>query len=243
MPDLQTIIEDLVDANHILYRHGVVDGYGHISVRHPENPGRFLMAAAVAPGRVQASDIIELDLDGNQTDGGNRPTYSERFIHAEVFRARPEVHSTIHSHSPTVIPFGVTDVELRPIVQTASFLYTGVPVYNSRHVPEAKTPLVNSPVLGKALVAKLAQNNVVLMRGHGNTVVGPDIRETVSRAIYTELNAQLLLQALSLGRPIEYFDPEEAKAMGSREINRGSGSSHGVDRIWQMWKDEVRRDR
>lgn len=242
MPELQPLIDDLVAANHILYRHGVVDGYGHVSVRHPYHQERFLMAAAVSPGRVKASDILELDLDGKQTDGANRPTYSERFIHAEVYRARADVNAVIHSHSPTVIPFSVTDVPLRPIVHTASFLEPGVPVYNSRHVPEATTPLVNSPATGKALVAKLAQNNVVLMRGHGDTVVGPDVREAVSRAIYTEVNARLLLQALSLNRPIEYVDPNEARAMGSREVSPGSGSSHGVDRIWQMWIDEVKRE-
>lgn len=241
MPELQTLIDDLVAANHILYHHGIVDGYGHVSIRHPANPDRFLMAAAVSPGRVKASDILELDLDGKQTDGGNRPTYSERFIHAEVYRARKDVNAVIHSHSPTVIPFSVTDVALRPICHTASFLEPGVPVFNTRHVPEATSPLVNNPAVGKALVAKLAEKNVVLMRGHGDTVVGPDVREAVSRAIYTEVNARLLLQALSLGRPIEYVDTDEARVMESRSVNPGSGSGHGVDRVWQMWIDEVKR--
>jgi HCOMODA/2-hydroxy-3-carboxy-muconic semialdehyde decarboxylase len=242
MPELRPLIEDLVAGNHILYNQGIVDGYGHISFRHPDKPDRFFIAAAVAPGRVKDGDILELDLDGKFVSGEERPTYSERFIHAEVYRARKDVHSVIHSHSPTVIPFGITDVPLRPIIQTASFLHTGVPIYNSRLVPEAKSPLVSSPVLGKALVASLAQNNVVLMRGHGNTVVGPDIRETVSRAIYTEVNARLLLQTLSLGRPIEYLDANEAQTMMSRGAGLPNvGASHGVDRIWQMWLDEVRR--
>jgi len=241
MPELRTLLDDLVAANHILYHHGVVDGYGHASFRSPTNPNHFYMAAAVAPGRVRESDIIELDLDGKQVGDGGRPTYSERFIHAEVYRARADVNAVIHSHSPTVIPFSVTDVPLRPIIHTASFLELGVPVFNTRHVPEAKTPLVNSPGIGKALVASLAQNNVVLMRGHGDTVVGPDIRECVSRAIYTEVNARLLLQALSLNRPIEYIDPDEARVMESREVSPGAGSSHGVDRVWQMWIDEVKQ--
>ena len=116
MPELQQLIDDLVAANHILYHHGVVDGYGHASIRHPEKPDRFLIAAAIAPGRVQASDILELDLDGNTVDGVGRPVYSERFIHAEVYRARSDVNAVIHSHSPTVIPFSVTDVPLRPII-------------------------------------------------------------------------------------------------------------------------------
>ena len=239
MSELQLLIEDLVAANHILYHHGIVDGYGHASLRHPANPDCFLMAAAISPGRVREGDIIELDLDGNQLAQGGRPVYSERFIHAEIYRARTDVNAVIHSHSPAVIPFGVTDVPLRPIVHNAPFLHPGVPVFNTHHVPEAKTPLVNTPGIGKALVATLGQNTVVLMRGHGNTVVGPDLRETVSRAIYTEVNARLLLQTLSLGRPVDYLDSDEAQEMMSRAVNPGHGSSHGVDRVWQMWVDEV----
>jgi len=242
VPELQQLIDDLVAANHILYHHGVVDGYGHASIRHPEKPERFLIAAAIAPGRVRASDILELDLDGNTVDGVGRPVYSERFIHAEVYRARSDVNAVIHSHSPTVIPFSVTDVPLRPIINQASCLQSGVPVFNSRFVPEATTPLVDNPAVGKALVAKLADHSVVLMRGHGNTIVAPHIREAVSRAIYTERNAQLLLQTLALNRPIEYLDPDEVRAMQSNRPTT-AGPSHGVDRIWQMWLDEVQNAR
>jgi len=236
VPELQQLIDDLVAANHILYHHGVVDGYGHASIRHPQKPDHFLIAAAIAPGRVQASDVLELDLDGNTVDGQDRPVYSERFIHAEVYRARADVNAVIHSHSPTVIPFSVTDVPLRPIINQASCLHSGVPVYNSRLVPEATSPLVDTPAVGKALVAKLAEHSVVLMRGHGNTVVAPDIREAVTRAIYTERNALLLLQTLALNRPIEYLDPTEVQ---HKNAGRQNLPNHGVDRIWQMWIDEV----
>jgi ribulose-5-phosphate 4-epimerase/fuculose-1-phosphate aldolase len=241
MSELSALIEDLVDANHILYRQGIVDGYGHASVRNPEDPEHFLMAAAISPGRVRKKDIIELDFDGNIVGKEDRPTYSERFIHAEVYRARADVHAVIHSHSPTVIPFSVTDVPLRPIIHAASFMHTGVPVFNTHNVPEATTPLVNSPAVGKALVAVLGENSIVLMRGHGNTVVGPDIRQTVSYAVYAEVNAKLLLQSLALGRPIEYMNSDEAREMQGRIVNPGRGSSHGVDRIWQMWVDEIRK--
>jgi HCOMODA/2-hydroxy-3-carboxy-muconic semialdehyde decarboxylase len=240
MTDLNELIADLVDANHILYHHGVVDGYGHASFRHPEKLDTFFMAAAVAPGRVRADDIIELDLDGDHVANGKRPVYSERFIHAEVYRVRPEVHAVIHSHSPAVIPFGVTDVPLRPIVHTASFLAGGVPVFNTHDIPGAKTPLVNTAALGKALASTLGSKNVVLMRGHGDTVAGPDIRECVARAIYTEVNARLLMQTLALGRPIDYVDESEMVEM-ERAINLGRGSGHGTDRVWQMWVDEVKK--
>jgi ribulose-5-phosphate 4-epimerase/fuculose-1-phosphate aldolase len=239
MSELQRLVDDLVAGNHILYHHQVVDGYGHLSFRSPSNPLRFYMAAAVAPGRVTADDVIELDLDGEITSAdGNRPTYSERFIHAEVYRARPEINSVLHSHSPTVIPFGVTTVPLKPVASSGSFLFPHPPIFDTSNVPEATSVLVNKPVIGKALADVLGQNNVVLMRGHGNTVVGQNVRETVSRGIYTELNARLLLQALALGGPITYVKESEAKAIRST-IETVKGSSHGIDRIWYMWTDEV----
>jgi HCOMODA/2-hydroxy-3-carboxy-muconic semialdehyde decarboxylase len=237
VPELQQLIEDLVAANHILYRHEIVDGYGHASIRHPGKPDRFLIAAAIAPGRVRADDILELDLDGNIVSGTKRPVYLERFIHAEVYRARPDVNAVIHSHSPTVIPFGVTDFPLRPIINQASCLQSGVPVYNSRLVPESTNVLVDSPATGRALVAKLAEHSVVLMRGHGNTVVAPDIRDAVARAIYTERNAKLLLQTLALNRPIEYLDPAEVETKNTGR--QQSGPNLGVERLWQMWLDEI----
>jgi ribulose-5-phosphate 4-epimerase/fuculose-1-phosphate aldolase len=240
MSELQALVDDLVAGNHILYHHGVVDGFGHLSFRSPSSPHRFYMAAALSPGRVTADDIIELDLDGEITSADkNRPTYSERFIHAEVYRARPEINSVLHSHSPTVIPFGVTTVPLKPVAASGSFLYPSPPIFDTSNVPEATTVLVDKPEIGKALVGILGQNNVVLMRGHGNTVVGRDVRETVSRGIYTELNARLLLQALALGGPITYVKESEAKAMRFTTVETLRGSSHGIDRIWYMWTDEV----
>jgi ribulose-5-phosphate 4-epimerase/fuculose-1-phosphate aldolase len=237
MADFANLIDDLVDANRILYHHGVVDGYGHVSFRSPANPNTFFMAAAVSPGRVTAEDIIELDLDGEQVAKGGRQSYSERFIHAEIYRVRADVQSVVHSHSPAVIPFGVTDLPLRPIIHNAPFLHTGAPVFDTHHIPEATGPLINSAPVGKALATKLADNTVVLMRGHGDTVVGPTIRETVARAIYTEVNARLLLQTLALERPITYLASDEALAM-MRAMDVGPG--HGTDRVWRMWVDEIR---
>jgi ribulose-5-phosphate 4-epimerase/fuculose-1-phosphate aldolase len=178
-----------------------------------------------------------LDLDGNIVSGTKRPVYLERFIHAEVYRSRPDVNAVIHSHSPTVIPFGVTDVPLRPIINQASCLQSGVPVYNSRLVPESTNVLVDSPATGRALAAKLGEHSVVLMRGHGNTVVAPDIRDAVARAIYTERNAKLLLQTLALNRPIEYLDPAEVETKNTGR--QQSGPNLGVERLWQMWLDEI----
>jgi HCOMODA/2-hydroxy-3-carboxy-muconic semialdehyde decarboxylase len=237
--DLKALIDDLVAANRILYRQGVVDGFGHVSARHPARPDRFLMSAAKAPGRVTAEDIMEFDLDGKAIDGRDRPTYSERFIHSEVYKARPDVNAVIHSHSPTVIPFSVTQVPLRAVHNTASFLASGVPVFEMRKAAGMTNNLVDDAARGKALAETLGDRPVALLRGHGNVVVGPDIRRTVSRAIYTEVNARMLLQAVMLGGPITYIDPEENKQIEAGRGTRVTG--HSVDRTWQMWLEEASR--
>jgi ribulose-5-phosphate 4-epimerase/fuculose-1-phosphate aldolase len=235
--EMKGLIDDLVAANRILYRQGVVDGFGHVSARHPSKPDRFLMSAAKAPGRVTAEDIMEFDLDGNPIDGKERPIYSERFIHSEVYKARADVNAVIHSHSPTVIPFSVTQVPLRAVHNTASFLAAGVPVFEMRKAAGMTNNLVTSSARGKALVETLGDRPVALLRGHGNVVVGPDLRRTVSRAIYTEVNARMLLQTVMLGGPITFIDPEEDKQI---ETGRGTRiTGHGVDRTWQMWLEEA----
>jgi len=235
--EMTALIDDLVAANRILYRQGVVDGFGHVSARHPGRPDRFLMSAAKAPGRVIAEDIMEFDLQGNPIDGKDRPVYSERFIHSEVYKARADVNAVIHSHSPTVIPFSVTQVPLRAVHNTASFLAAGVPVFEMRKAAGMTNNLVTDSARGKALVETLGDRPVALLRGHGNVVVGPDVRRTVSRAIYTEVNARMLLQAVMLGGPIAFIDPEENKQIESVRGTRVTG--HSVDRTWQMWLEEA----
>ncbi|MET0924583.1 MAG: class II aldolase/adducin family protein [Xanthobacteraceae bacterium] len=237
-PDLKALIDDLVAANRILYRQGVVDGFGHVSVRHPARADRFLLSAAKAPGRVTAEDIMEFDLDGKAIDGRDRPVYSERFIHSEVYKARADVNAVVHSHSPTVIPFSVTKVPLRPVHNTASFLAPEVPVFEMRNVAGMTNNLVTNSARGKALVEVLGDRPVALLRGHGNVVVGPDVRRTVARAIYTEVNARMLLQAVALGGPITFIDPEENKLIEAGRGTRVTG--HSVDRVWQMWLEEAR---
>jgi ribulose-5-phosphate 4-epimerase/fuculose-1-phosphate aldolase len=236
---LDAVISDLVAANRILYRQGVVDGFGHVSVRHPANSERYLMSASLAPGRVTKDDIMEFDLESRPIDQRDRSIYSERFIHSEIYKARPDVHAILHSHSPTVIPFGATTVPLKPIVNTAGFLSPEVPVFEMRRAAGSRSLLVTDAKIGKALAAALGNRTVALMRGHGNVVVGPNIRRMVSRAIYTEVNARLQLQALALapGGPIVYLDEIEAQA---GEANRDkSERGHSTDRTWQMWVEEA----
>jgi len=236
-PDLNALVEDLVAANRILYRQGVVDGFGHISVRHPAHADRFLMAASIAPGLVTKDDIMEFELDGKPVDQRGRSIYSERFIHSEIYKARPDVNSVLHSHSPGVIPFSVSQVPLRPVMNQAGFLYPDVPVFEMRRVAGSRSLLVTNGELGKALADTLGNRPVALLRGHGNVVVGPNVRRVVARGIYTEVNARLLVQAITLGGPLVYIDAEEGKAgEGNRDRNE---AGHGTDRIWQLWVEEA----
>ncbi len=186
-------LQDLVLANHILFNEGVLDGFGHVSTRDPSNPGRFHIARMIAPALVTADDILEVDLDGVVHDNQNRRTYAERFIHSEIYRARPDVRSVVHSHSPTVIPFGVTGTRLRPVCHMSGFLGNETPVYEIRDFAgERSSLLVTDRELGKALADTLGARNVALMRGHGSVATGSSIRQAVYRAIYTEINASSL---------------------------------------------------
>ena len=233
--ELKAVIDDLVMGNRILYVQDVVDSFGHISARHPHHPDRFLMSRARAPGLVVAADIMEFRLDGELVRPDERPVYSERFIHSEVYKARPDVGAVVHSHSPTVVPFSVTQVPLRPI--RAAFFYPEVPVFDTRASAGWTNLLISNSALGRALAQTLGKNSVALMRGHGNVVVAPSVRMVVYRAIYTEANAKLLLQAKMLGGPITYLAPEEAALMDKEQGRQRPG--HGHDRTWEMWKQEA----
>jgi ribulose-5-phosphate 4-epimerase/fuculose-1-phosphate aldolase len=238
--DRTALIDDLVTANHILYHQGVLDGFGHVSVRDPTRPDHFLMSHALGPGAVAAADIMAFDLDGKPVDASDhRSSYSERFIHAEIYRVRADVNAVVHSHSPTVIPFSVTQVPLRPVMTTAAALATGVPVFEMRNAAGMTNMLVNDPAKGRALAQTLGQNAVALLRGHGDVVVGPDIYIVVSRAIYNEEDARLQIQALALGGPVTYLAPEEAALVEKARVANVRGSAHGQDRTWEMWKAEA----
>jgi HCOMODA/2-hydroxy-3-carboxy-muconic semialdehyde decarboxylase len=235
--ELAALIDDLVAANRILYHQGILDGFGHVSVRHPTRPDHFFMAKAIAPGRVTRDDIMEFDADANSIEQAGRPIYSERFIHSEVYKARLDVRAVVHSHSPTVVPFSVTQVPLRPVITVASFLSPAAPVFEIRASAGMTNLLVNNSARGRALAEVLGLHPVALLRGHGNVVVGPNLRRTVSRAIYTEVNARLLWQATTLGGPITFIAPEEAAQMESGRDAAGEG--HGANRTWDMWKEEA----
>jgi HCOMODA/2-hydroxy-3-carboxy-muconic semialdehyde decarboxylase len=227
------VIEDLVAANRILVDQGVLDGYGHVSVRHDRDPNRYLMSRSIAPELVTAADIMEYDLDNNPVDARGRTSYLERFIHGEIYKIRPDVRGVVHSHSPSVIPFGTTGVPLRPLYHMSAFLAGGVPVFDIRAASGQMTDmLVRNPGLGQALAKTLGSAPVALMRGHGNVIVGTSLPQVVFRSVYTEVNARLQAQAIALFGNVTYLDAEEAK--------KAEASLAGtLARPWELWKKKA----
>ena len=223
------LIEDLVAASRILADQQVLDAYGHVSARSDRRADRFIMSRSLAPALVTAKDLMELDVDSEPLPGDKRKGFIERYIHGEIYRARPEVMAVVHSHSPSVIPFGVTRSKLRPVYHMGSFLWSGTPVFDIRREREDNDLLVRDRPLGLALAKSLGKCTCVLMRGHGMTVVGDGVPEAVFRAIYTEMNARLQLQATQLEGPIEFLS--DAEGRGSTAANRGT-----IERPWELWK-------
>ncbi|HEX2567678.1 MAG TPA: class II aldolase/adducin family protein [Burkholderiales bacterium] len=227
-------LDDLVAANRILAAHGVIDAYGHVSMRSPRNPNRYYLARAIAPETVQVEDLIEYDLDSKPVDDkGPHSTFEsvrERFIHGEIFKSRPDVIAVVHNHSPSVIPFGVTGMPMRPIYHMAAFVGEGVPVFEIRDFEKGTDLLVKTPALGQALAKTLGAKPAALMRGHGATVVGENLARAVGRSIYLEQSAQLQMQALLLSSKVTYLDEAEVQA---------SNPVQNYKRAWPMWREKA----
>ena len=229
-PD-SALLEDLVAANRILAMQGVLDAYGHVSVRSPSDASRFYMSRSLAPQLVTADDIQEYGA-GSEPLGDARKPYLERFLHGEIYRSRADVMAIVHSHSDSVIPFGISRTALRPVYHMASFLWSGAPVFDIREVREDNDLLIRDRPLGEALARSLGPCNCVLMRGHGMTVVGDSIPEAVFRAIYTEMNARLQLNAQRLEGPLTFLS--DAEGANATKSNRGT-----IERPWELWKKKV----
>src|ERR1700677_165553 len=204
-----SLVGDLVAANRALARLGVLDAFGHVSVRDPRDPHRYVMSRSIAPESVSTADILVLDLDSQTVDPKDEGEllYRERFIHGEIYKVRPDVHAVVHSHSPTVVPFTVTRAKLQPLLHNAGFLGLGVPLFEIRKSAGDGTDLmILTPSLGKDLAKQLGQDAaVILMRGHGDSVVGPSLPNAVFRAYYTEINARQQLAAITIGGPINFM--------------------------------------
>jgi ribulose-5-phosphate 4-epimerase/fuculose-1-phosphate aldolase len=222
----QVAIDELVTANHILANEGVLDGYGHVSIRSPQNRDHFLLASAGAPALVTAANIVEYDYDSKPADGSAAMGYLERFIHGEIYRARPDVMAVVHCHCPEVLPFANTGVALRPMYHMSWFIGEGVPVFDNRTGFGVTDMLISNAPLGKALAAALGMRSAALLRGHGAVVTAPSLHLVVGKAYYLNLNARLQYQAMQLGGgKVTYLDTEEARK-----------AEQNYERSWDAWK-------
>ena len=229
-------ISDLVVANRILAAEGILDGFGHVSMRDPLDPRCYLMSRSIAPALVKTQDIVLHNLDNRPVEDKDRDQklYYERWIHGEVYKARPDVNAVVHSHSPTVVPFASTKAPLRPLLHNASFLGFGAPVFEIRNFVPNSDLMISTAALGKAMAEALGPTaDVVLLRGHGNVVVGPTIQIAVFRAYYTEINARQQLQAMALG-------PDDVVYMDAGECATTDKIMQSVaGRPWDLWKSKV----
>ena len=235
MDDLPLVLEDLVTANRILANEKVLDSFGHVSIRHPHKPDRFFLSRARAPEMIQIDDIMEFQLDGLSVGRKPGKPYSERFIHAAIYEARPEVNSVVHNHSPSVIPFSVTKGKMRPIMHMCAPIGFDIPTWDIRDkFGDCTNLLVTDLEMGRDLAKCLGQSTVALMRGHGSTVVGRGLREAVFTSVYMEINAGLLLQSLALGEVTYLSDGEVAAVTKGR-------AGFTFERGWENWCHRVGR--
>jgi ribulose-5-phosphate 4-epimerase/fuculose-1-phosphate aldolase len=230
-PSRQSPLDDLVTANHILANEGVLDGYGHVSVRSAANRDRYVLARAGAPALVSAADLTEYDLDSHPVSGSAADGYIERFIHGEIYKARPDVVAIVHCHCLDVIPFAAASVPLRPMYHMGYFIGEGVPVFDIRRAAGITDMLIRTPDLGRALARSLGRASAALMRGHGAVVAATSLRVVVAKAYYLNVNARLQLQAMALGGGrVTYLDPEEA-----------GKATQTYERSWDFWKSRLPR--
>jgi HCOMODA/2-hydroxy-3-carboxy-muconic semialdehyde decarboxylase len=221
-------LEELVTANRILAREGIVDAFGHVSIRHPGHPDRYLLSRARAPECIEADDIMTFALDGTAIEPRGRKPYAERYIHGAVYEARADVGAVVHNHSPGVIPFGVTGVPLRPLMHMCASMGTEVPVWDSRTAFGDTNLLVTNAAMARDLAATLGPRPVALMRGHGCVVAGGSLREVVFNAIYLELNASLQQRAAAIG-DVTFLSEGEVRAV------LATRSSFTFERAWEYW--------
>ena len=234
---VERLIAELVIANRILAREDVVDAYGHVSVRHPGDPGRFFLSHSLAPAFVQRSDIVEHDLQGQSIHDEKRPLYLERFIHGAIYEARPDVMAVVHAHAEDTLPFGIAPAKLKPVIHSGAFIGAEVPVWDiARKFGDKTNLLVTNVAQGRDLAKALARNNVVLMRGHGFAAAAKSLIDVVRMSVYLPRNARVQYRAMQLGR---------ARPLSKGEIlARTAGTGYKPDspetqRAWQYWAERA----
>jgi ribulose-5-phosphate 4-epimerase/fuculose-1-phosphate aldolase len=231
MTALQAAVEELVIANRILAAEKVCDAFGHVSVRHPEEPGKYLLSRGRAPELIEAKDIMQFTLEGATASGSGKP-YLERFIHGAIYESRPDVQAVVHSHSYSVVPFSVIGEKLRPIMHVCATIGADIPVWDPQVNFGDTDLLVADMHQGRDLARALGARTSILMRGHGSTAVGASVREAVYAAVMLEVNANLQLKAQAFG-PVNFLTPGEIEMIRVRQHKGRPGE--GFDRAWQYW--------
>jgi len=225
------LIEDLVYANRILYQQDVLDGFGHMSVRSDKDASHFLLARSMAPALVTANDVMEYDPNGEPVDARGRNSYVERYIHAAIYRARPDVKAVVHSHSPDLIPYSVTGTILKPMYHVSAFLRLGAPIFDTHDQFGDTNMLIQDNKLGDAMAKTMGSAGIVLIRGHGFVAAASSTQVAVYRAIYTQLNARVQTESMKLGtiKPLSPGEAEKAQAITEATVMRP----------WELWKSRV----
>lgn len=229
---LDDVLEDIVAANRILASEGIVDGFGHVSARHPDRPDRYLLARARAPELIERDDIMEFTLEGDPVGGDARKPYLERFIHGAIYEARPDIHAVVHSHSRSVLPFGVTGEVIRPLMHSCACIGHQVPIWDAQDSFGDTDLLISDMAMGRDFAGVLGAGSSALMRGHGSTVAGTSVRGAVYTAVYLEVNASLQLQSGRLGT-IKFLSRGEVDRIVERLEKAKPGE--GYDRAWAYW--------
>ena len=236
MSNLDVIIKDLVVANRILAKEDVVDAYGHVSMRNPDNPKSFFISRSLAPELIEKDDIVELGLDGEPLKNEKRSLYLERFIHAAIYEARPDINSVVHAHAEDTLPFGIAAAtKLKPVIHSGSFIGPNVPVWDIADKFGATNVLVTNMAQGRDLAKCLGKNSVALMRGHGFASAARSLIEVVRLSVYLPRNARALMRAKMLGGKIKYLSKGEIDAR-----NKGySPYSTETWRAWEYWANKA----
>jgi ribulose-5-phosphate 4-epimerase/fuculose-1-phosphate aldolase len=230
MVSVATARKEVAEANRILGHEGILDAFGNVSVRSPDDPDHFFLSRARAPELIEEEDLVEFDLTGEPVAATDVSLYLERYIHAAVYAARPDVGAACHSHTPSILPFSVSDVALRAVIHAGRFLGPAVPVWDlAREFPGEWSPLVRNMGYGNSLAASLGQGSIALMRGHGTVVVARDAPDVVSRCISMDRNAKVQEMASRLG---EYL-PLHA---GECEARGALGAAGGDNRAWEYFR-------
>jgi len=231
MSELETAFKDLVIANRILAHQGVVDAYGHVSMRHPTNPERFILSRSRSPELVEERDIMEFTLDGKVVGDDRRPPYLERFIHGGLYEARPDVNAVVHSHAEETLPFGIAGVTLKPVIHVASSIGPSVPIWDiAEKFGDNTNLLVVNQDQGRDLAKRIGQGRVALMRGHGFAAAGATVQDVVRLSVYLPVNARVMTAAMRLNPNYKPLAPGEVEVRGA--FNPKAPESW---RAWEYW--------